>query len=80
VAVLTIKIEVPDDKADEVLTSVTDYLGYDGTNTRQQFLTRNVTQYVKAAYRAARAEAARTQVTAAEAAADAVSITSYKGA
>jgi hypothetical protein len=78
-AILTVKIQVPDSRADDVLNTVTDYLGYDGTTTRQDFLTAKFVQYVKVAYRGAQAEKFRGQIVAAEADADAVGITSYKG-
>ena len=61
-AVLTITISVPDDKAQDVLTSVTDYLGFDNTTTRPEWLRRYVRDLAKSWYVNAKGAAAEVAV------------------
>lgn len=74
-AVFSISVNVPDDKAPEILQSVTDYLGWtsgSGVN-RQEFLRKHIAAQLKALYRAAKSSEAYKAVSDAETAADIVS-------
>lgn len=73
---LTIVITVPDDRAQEILQSVTDHLGYSSDAipvvSRADFLRLEVSRWIKGVYRAAKRQAANSAIEAAEAEVDAV--------
>lgn len=49
-AQLNISIVVPDDKAQDILVTLTDRLGYEGQGTRAEFLRVYVRNYLKELY------------------------------
>jgi hypothetical protein len=76
-ATLNISLTVPDDKATDIVTSITDYYGWntDLGIARPAFLKQLVRDYVRQLYRSSKASQANAAVVQATADADAVSMT-----
>lgn len=82
---ITFTVTVPNDKATDILDTVTDYLGYGKLDeigkpfsdnlTKKQYLDLKIKEFIKDCYKRGKANSARNAVSLVETTADAVEIT-----